>query len=357
MSSGAVAGDQPANVVFSNFVSARSMRIGLEALGESLSASGAPGPLVTDLGRQPRPGDRLFFTDEHGLGRYLGREGFHFHPVRMPWPLDDKLAFAEAVKDAGGDPVPFRRLDELAAQSVYPVILKGRHSWVDGRPHPRGALCTSRGEVESALRRYAAEGYPPEGFYLQAWLPDGVTNCWSVAGWYDAAQPGHALMLVTQKLAATRGGLGYALLVGRMEDPAGLVPRTAELLQRVGYTGPFELEFLRDERAGSFHELELNPRFWLQHSLLGAPASHSLLRRYLGLPVEGNGLPRGRVLWVSGIGLVMSTIRPFRAESRRVRRLIAQWRRSGAEILVDPPLPVAARLLAEDVLRRLGRRR
>lgn len=333
------------------------MRIGLEALGETLHASGAPGFLVADLGREPRLGDRLFFTDEHGLGRYLGSEGFRFHPQQMPWPLDDKLAFAEAVQDAGGDPVPFRRLEDLASQSAYPVILKGRRSWVGGQPHPRGARCASRAEVESALARYSAEGYPPEGFYLQAWLPDGVTNCWSVAGWYDAAEPAHALMLVTQKLAATRGGLGYALLVGRMADPAGLVPRTAALLQRVRYTGPFELEFLCDADTGRFHELEFNPRFWLQHSLLGAPASYSLLRRYLGLPVAGDGLPRGRVLWVSGIGLVMSTIRPFREESRRLRRLLAQWRRSGAEVLVDPPFPVAARLLVEDGLRRLGRRR
>jgi hypothetical protein len=353
LTSSAAGRGAPTNVVFSNFVSARSLRVGLSALGQALFASGAAGPLVPALDREPRPGDRLFFTDEHGLGRYLGQQGFQFHPARMPWPLDDKLAFAEAVQAAGGDPVPFRRLDERASHTAFPVMLKGRRSWIDGRPHPRGSLCRTHDDIDAALDRYAAEGFARDGFYLQSWLPDGVTNCWSVAGWYDATRPADAVMLVTQKLAATRAGLGYALLVGQQADPAGLVLRTAALLQHHGYTGPFELEFLADGRTGRFHELEFNPRFWLQHSLLGAPAGFSLLRRYLGQSVAGTGLPARPVLWVSGIGLVMGTIRPFKREFRNARRQIAEWRRNGAQIVVDPPLRVAARLLAEDVLRRL----
>lgn len=346
---------EQANIVLSNFVSARSLRLGLAALGEELYAFDAPGFMVPSLPRAPWPGDRMFFTDEHSLGLYLGRPGFRFAPSRLSWPLDDKVAFAEAAAAAGGEPVPALPIEALATLDRFPVLLKGRRSWLNGRPHPRGILCQSVGQARAALAEFAAAGYVASGFCLQAWIGDGITNCWSVAGWHNADVPGEEVMLVTQKLAATRRGLGYALLVGTMEDPSGLVARTRSLLQRLGYTGPFELEFLQDQATGRFHELELNPRFWLQHSMLGKPAAYSLLRRYLGWSVVGDGLPTVPVLWVSGIGSVMRIIRPFREESRRTRQIISQWKGRGACVLIDPPIPVAVRLLAEDILRRLSR--
>jgi hypothetical protein len=345
----------PANVVLSNFVSARSLRLGLASLGEELYAFDAPGFMVPSLPRAPRPGDRMFFTDEHSLGLYLGRQGFRFAPNQLSWPLDDKVAFAEAVAAAGGDPVPALPIEALESLDRFPVLLKGRRSWLNGRPHPRGTLCRSAGEAQAAIAAFAAAGYAASGFCLQAWIGDGITNCWSVAGWHNSDVPGEEVMLVTRKLGATRGGLGYALLVGTMEDPAGLVARTRALLLRLGYTGPFELEFLQNPATGRFHELEINPRFWLQHSMLGKPAGYSLLRRYLGLSVADDGLPTVPVLWVSGIGAVMCMIRPLREESRRTRRIISEWKDRGACVLIDPPVTVAVRLLAEEVLRRLSR--
>ncbi len=347
--------EQPSNVVFSNFVSARSLRRGLARLGEALHEHGAAGPFVPPLSREPRRGDRLFFTDESGLGRYLGREGFEFHPRRVDWPLDDKFAFVGVVRAAGGDPVPGRPLEELDRIERFPIILKGRHSWVDDRPHPRGAICRSAADVRAALDRFAREGFPASGFYLQAWIPDGVTNCWSVSGWFDAERPEREALLVTQKLAATRDGLGYALLVGTMPDPGGLVERSRRLLAALRYTGPFELEFLHDSLAGTFHELELNPRFWLQHSVFVEARDNVLLRRYLGRE-DGAGAASRDVLWVSGVGLLTTLARSLQPESRAVLGVVRDWRRRGAQILVDPPLPVALRLLLADAWRRVRAR-
>src|SRR5688572_16674291 len=101
------------NVVFSNFVSARTLRRGLAKLGQTLYAAGASGTLVPPLEGEPRHGDRLFFTDEAALGKYLGSSNYEFHPREIGWPLDDKLAFVGVVRAAGGSPVPGWTLDEL----------------------------------------------------------------------------------------------------------------------------------------------------------------------------------------------------------------------------------------------------
>jgi predicted ATP-grasp superfamily ATP-dependent carboligase len=246
-------------------------------------------------------------------------------------------------------------IEEIGSISEFPVLLKGRHSWVNGIAHPRGVRCDSQAEVEAALGRFAEQGFGTHGFCLQAWMPNGVTNCWSVAGWYDYTNPSDAVLLVTRKLAATRSGLGYALLVGTADDPGGLRERAGHLLGRIEYHGPFELEFLFDRATGRYYELEFNPRYWLQHSILVNAGGNSLILRYLGMDVEGSGLPERPVLWVSGIGLLMCLLRPLRPESLAVWRHWREWGARGAVRIVDPPLLVASRLLLKDAMRRIRR--
>lgn len=343
------------NVVFSDFVSARSLKLGLKMLGEDLRAWGCGGSLVERADREPLRGDRLFFTDESWLGRYLDRaEEFSFHPRSIGFPLDDKLAFSRAVQACGGDPVPFWELSELAQIHDFPVMLKGRRSWIGSVAHPRGRLCVDADDVERALCGYESKGFHRDGFFLQRWFPDGVRNCWSVSGWSSGVVDGGDILLVTRKLAATRGGLGYSLVVGTEPDPAGLRDRARRLLAERRYQGPFELEFLQDPLSGVFHELELNPRFWLQHSIFVRFCGNSLLRRYLGMPLQGSGVPKHPVLWVSGIGTLIALAKPWRRDIADVLVCVKDCRRRGGKVLVDPPLPVAFKLLFTDLCRRVG---
>ncbi len=345
----------PKNLVFSNYVSARSLREGLASLNEKLLAVDSPGFMVPPAESAPAPGDRLFFTDEWALGQYLQRNEFEFYPRALAVELDDKLRFSQRIEALGASPVPFWPVDAELPAGEFPVLLKCRNSWVAGSPMPRGAICSSPEQLVSRLRDFENKGFERSRFFLQRLLPDGVGNSWSVAGFHSHTEPDKNELLVTHKRVATGSGLGYVLATIEESDPAGLVDRTTQLLRDLSYTGPFELEYLEDAASKQFYELEFNPRFWLQHSIFIHSRDNRLLKRYLGLPVPEAQAGWQPVLWVSGVGLALSLLLPWRQSSRKLFRLLRDHR-ADRQLLLDPPLPVSLRVLASEAVRRLQNR-
>ncbi|MDJ0926102.1 MAG: hypothetical protein QNJ73_00510 [Gammaproteobacteria bacterium] len=343
------------NVVFSNFVSARSLRIGLERLGESLEAYCSPGFMVPTRDREPQAGDRLLFTDEDSLARHLGREEFRFYPSKLSFAPDDKLALARRLETIGADPVPFRSLDEDAAELGFPLVLKCRHSWRAGRALPRGAICHSISDITRALEEFVIAGLEPDVFFLQKYLPDGIENSLSVSGFFDSRDPERTLMLVTNKVASAHHALGHALAVRVLPDHEALRDRASRVLSALEYVGPFELEFLRDVQADHLHELELNPRFWLQHSLFVHVYDNALLERYLdrtslSFPDLGQ-----QAIWVSGVGLIIALATPWRPENWKLWRAMRAARKGGHAVVIDPPATTAIRIVLQETGRRIRR--
>lgn len=84
------------------------------------------------------------------------------------------------------------------------------------------------------------------------------------------------------------GNSAYVVSVP-LEEAAGAVDSILRLLERVGYRGIFDAEFMRDPRDGQFKLLEVNARPWWHMGFAarcGVDVARMAYRDALGLPVE-----------------------------------------------------------------------
>lgn len=285
-----------------------------------------------------------FLTDERSLVRALqaGATPRHWPQTFPATLLDDKWAFAQwLAADAGGPPGLPQWSVADAATARWPLLLKSRHSWRGDRKLPRGWVCRDQAELSSALARLSAEGLDPHWFFLQRWFDD--TRLLSVAGYFDAADESRNLACLTERLADYGAGPSSSALLATIEDPGGHVALAERLLRRLGYRGPYEIEFVV-EADGRSWVLELNPRFWMQHGLFLA-CGNGLVKRYLGVETAAErraAVPAG-LLWADGFWLAR---RLARCDLRVGRLLWQRVVRGGQRLVVCPTLPAVAQALA-----------
>jgi len=307
-------------VTHSAWINAWTLRRACAALGVDLRV--VVGRRQMPLPRLPegRAAEWLFFTEERSLAQALAAPV----PAARHWPrtfppalLDDKWAFAEWL---AADPAGTRGLPQWplagSAAARWPLLLKARHSWRGERKLPRGWVCRSAAELEAALARLPAA---ERGWYfLQQWFGDAPMRLLSVAGFFDAEDEDRCLACVTERLADYGAGPSSSALLVTIDDDLGLVERAAQMLRRLRYRGPYELEFV--VAAGEVHVLELNPRFWMQHGLFLA-AGNGLVKRYLGVETAADRacrlLPAG-LQWVDGFWLFRRLLRGDFVSLRRV---------------------------------------
>ncbi len=327
-------------VTHSAWINAWTLGRACAPLGVALKvATGRREMPLPPLGAAERP-DWQLFTEEASLARALAGElPGRFLPATFPPELlDDKWAFAEFLAADRGGPqgLPQWPLAD-AAQAAWPLLLKGRHSWRGGRKLPRGWVCRDAAELAAQRERLAAEGLQESWFFLQAWLGDAPLRLLSVAGFFDAEDESRHLACVTERLADYGEGPSSSALLATVADERGLVERAAQVLRRLRYRGPYELEFIA---AGDrLFALELNPRFWMQHGLFLAHGN-GLLKRYFGLDTAADRaqrlLPPG-LAWADGFWLLRRALRGDFAPWRRARALNA---------VICPPPAVALRTVA-----------
>ena len=319
--------------------------LALRRRGEELFAFEAPGQFVPEATREPQPGDRLFFTDEDSLGRYLGDDRFDFFPSKLEFPLDDKFEFARLVRNFDYQPVPFWSSADEVPLEAFPILVKSRKSWKRGKRLQRGRVCSEPGQLVEEVTALKTQGFAADELFFQQWIGDGVTNCYSIAGFFDFECRSHPYLVTTRKLLASRRGLGPAIAIRVVPNDSDLVSRCTGLLGDLKYVGPFEMEYSLCPRRGVFFELELNPRFWLQHSFFVHCFDNVVVRLYCGesgvpVPVTDTRQP----LWVSGIHAVASLLTPWRAQSRLLLQEMLACRGRGDHVILDPPLGISIRL-------------
>ena len=280
----------------------------------------------------------LFFTEEASLRQALQQRdaaasGARFLPERFPLELlDDKWAFAEYLAQDAAGPRGLRQWSWTEADCAsYPMLLKARHSWFEGRKLPRGWLCADADALALRRAHLVAQGLAEEWYFLQEWLGErGAHEVLSVAGFFDAAAPQRNLALLTRRVRDYGGNDGdhgnhgdggpssSAMLVTE-DDERGLVAATERVLARLAYRGPYEMEYIATRDRCLL--LELNPRFWMQHGLFLA-RGNALVRRYLGLdaapataaaPVAAAAEPAAAasppLVWIDGVWLARQLAR------------------------------------------------
>ena len=296
----------------------------------------------------------LFFTEEASLRRaLLGEIRGRFLPARFPLPLlDDKWAFAAWLTEQQGLPAPLRhwRLDDR--DPAFPCVLKARHSWRGMRKLPRGWVCHSRPELTQALGELSRAGLDPDWFFLQEWLGDQPCRNLAVCGFHDHDEPARNLSVVLERLRGGPGTLPNSTLAATVLDAGDLTAAAARVLDAIRFTGPFEIEFLATERRVAL--LELNPRFWLQHSIF-IPFGNGLMKRYLGQDTAADravqSLPA--TVWVDGLGLAKSLVR---LDFRLWREARSACRTRAARLVIWPAWPTALRVMTGRLLGRAGSR-
>jgi hypothetical protein len=291
----------------------------------------------------------LFFTEEASLRRaLLGEIRGRFLPARFPLELlDDKWAFAEWLREREGLPEPLRQWPLDATDVAFPCVLKAKHSWRGGRKLPRGWVCRSRQELAHALGDLSQAGLEPGWFFLQEWLDETDYRNFAVCGFYDHAEPRRNLSVVLERLQGGPGTLPNSTLVATVADAGVLTTAAARVLDALEFTGPFEIEFLVSR--GRTFLLELNPRFWLQHSIF-IPFGNGLMKRYLGQETAADhaaaALPA--IVWVDGLTLAKSVLR---MDFRLWRAAREACRARKARLVIWPSLPMTLRALGRRLVR------
>ena len=349
---------QPLAVTHSAWINAWTLQQACARLGVQLRlaapAAGFPIPL---LGRAEQPG-WVFFTEEASLaGALQAPPAAAFLPRHFPPALlDDKWAFAEFVAADPAAPPPLRQwpLAGPVPAAAFPVILKARHSWKGVQKLPRGWVCADAAALQARIAALAGEGFDAADFFVQEWLGEQPHRVLSVCGFFDAEDASRHVALLAERVVAYGGGPASSAVVASVADEDGLIAGAFSVLARLGFRGPFEMEFLAV--PGRTCVIELNPRFWMQHGLFLA-LDNSLVKRYLALDTAADRQPPApdtpRLLWLDGVWLLRRLLRA----DLRLPRLWWHWVvRRGYQPVVCPGVGYLMRLALQRAWRRLAGR-
>jgi hypothetical protein len=299
--------------VFSHYVNAWTLKLGLAKLDKELLCIGDTDGLLKLTKDYPQPGDSLFFTEENSLKHYYGcKEQFNFYPKELtPELLDDKLAFAQELERIGERPVPYWEINDKC--NCFPVYVKARHSWRDGLKLPRGYICNNLREHDYALNLIKRD-FDIDWFFYQKLLQSPPSNNISTCGFFDYKQPQRNLIIVTKKLLGDGGKIGTGCVIQTVDDPEKLIERTVMILNYLSFSGPFELEFFYEEKDNSYYVLELNPRFWMQHGIFLEHFSNGLVKRYLNIDTPEDWRQNSKrvhrtITWFDSVYLFTSIVR------------------------------------------------
>ena len=282
----------------------------------------------------------LFFTEEASLRMALvDSNSAYFQPQNVQSNLiDDKWEFVEWLKTnleltQGVDHWSIQNFNK----SNYPYLLKAKHSWVETSKLPRGWICKSPEDIESCLEKLHESGFNLNHFFLQKWLGDIDCRVVSVCGFHDYQDKSRKIYAVVERIASHTEGLSSSAAVETIEDEWQLNSRTDAILNAMHFTGPFELEYLiSDNRV---FVLELNPRFWMQHSIF-LIKGNGVIKRYLKMDTEKDRLQQtiADVIWIDGMHLVHTVASfQFKFLNLVLRKLISREKK----ILIWPSLPLA----------------
>lgn len=214
----------------------------------------------------------------------------------------DRGRFYEFIEKLGCLPCP-KMID--SGQDPFAVFgesfaVRPKESWNGRKIAQRVQIVSGQAEYEACLERFRAAGLTPEMWCYQELLSTKPEDNLSICGWHD---PEYRQYAAHRKVLQHPPKTGTADVMEIVTDiPPQLLEGVEAVLTAMRYAGPFEFEFVFDQRTGVYKAIELNPRFWLEHTLINRLTGNSLVRRYLGenglSPVSPQSLPHK--YWVNG---------------------------------------------------------
>jgi len=291
------------HIVFSDYVNAWSIKKGLKKLGHDTYLVDNKNKLFKFINKKDiKKNDILFFTDENSLSLYVNKESNHFEPKFLDKKIfDDKLAFANYLEGIHETPIPSKPFNNK--DNSYPYYLKCRHSWVNGKKLPRGYIIHSQANLKKALEQINNNEWDINWFFHQKLLNSNSENNISASGYFDYSDNKRNAIILTKKTIGSTKTMSTGAAIETVRDPANLIERTINILNKLKYKGPFELEFFYENKDDIYYILELNPRFWMQHGILIKHYNNAILKRYLYIEGENElysqGIPEFKhLVWI-----------------------------------------------------------
>ena len=292
----------------------------------------------------------IFFTDERfhetfaeeALLPRLRNARFFVGSLVHTETILDRYAFYQFIAQRDLGDVPRTLAGESDPWAVFPVkfFFRFKRSWEGLKKTARVRLIEDRISFDRMISQLRSSGYTEKDWCYQEVLSISAQHNVSISGWHE--QSNHAYV-ASRKVMQHPPKTGNGDVCEIIDPPPGLLETTEKLLVALDYRGPFELEFVLDQNSGAYKIIELNPRFWMQHGLIGAATGEGLVRRYLGqaIPPTSDSPPR---YWVNTI---YGLLRLIRFDLR-----IHQYLWSQKSIRV-PSWPITLRWLPLYVLREL----
>ena len=297
----------------------------------------------------------LCFTEEASLRRALeGELSGSYLPSKFPIDLlDDKWCFANwLVENKKLTNAPKQWLLTNIHSLDFPFLIKAKHSWKGKNKLPRGWLCRNEQDIEYALKKIKSLNYSPDWFFAQQWLDNDDLKVISVCGFFDHLNKKRNLQVAVKRVASNQIGLSCSAAVETINDNWTLVERAHAILDSLSFVGPYEIEFLVSSKCVLV--LELNPRFWLQHSIFMVNGN-GLLKRYFDKDTEKDWeqttLPHS--VWINGVQLLRSVfLFKFELVSMTLIKLFTRH----TKVIIWPGLILASRIVVRKTFDKLKRR-
>lgn len=318
-------------------------------------------PIATEFGARPVV---LACTDEHAWWLSTHRadlEGLadFLLPDRGVFELlSDKARFYPWIAEQGLLPIPETRIVEhpeeierAAREMRFPLVVKPPRKSAAWRAVSAGAKVlwvADAAELLEAAPRLRAGAGP---LVLQSWISGPDTQSREFSFCLDG-QGALVAGVVLQKLRQWPPGVGTATLAVEVRDDE-IVERGLELLARVGFVGPGQLEFKRDVRDGRLYVIEINPgRAALNFPLCEASGIEMTERWYrvsAGLPLpapRAADVSRSGARWICWKRDLLAAFAAWRRGELTLRAWLRSVRgpRWSADVAFDDPVPLIADL-------------
>lgn len=188
--------------------------------------------------------------------------------------LLDKRRLHEHCRVLGIDqPAQWHPAEVDEGRIRYPVLVKPR-SQAGLRASPKGIICENEEALRSALRAAGRTFvYEPHALrhdpevatpMVQAFHTESEQGVYSLAGFY-APERDCLLLRASHKVLQHPLRVGLGLCFEGREVRQELADDLVRLFDRVGYRGPFEVEFIHlPEDGDRFLLIDVNPRFYGQ---------------------------------------------------------------------------------------------
>jgi D-aspartate ligase len=246
-----------------------------------------------------------------GAAALADRAIFPAVPPNLPRQLASKSGLYEICRRTGvPTPVTFwvksgDDLEEALTALALPVVVKRTDPWIQSA-RPIDTRVVSTAEDVGRLRAQFDRSPVGADLAVQEYIPDEHAEDWFVHG-YCTTSSHVALIFTGRKFwswPARAGATAYARTEGNEE----LEHSVRVLCRRIGYCGIFDTDWRYDQRTGTYHLLDFNPRVGAQFRMFEDDGGVDVVRA-MHLDLSGRTLSStrqvdGERFFVENLGLL-----------------------------------------------------